>query len=149
MAAFPKRIVSLSPSQTHCNQWSYDISYLNAAFKCSSVKINMVDCVRLTQGRISANRTVCQQTWMGLVKCDVTFYGFYERLVLRHCLWFMGIKQKSGWIFLSIWWLCVHIQTTCKSEFCIVMQVGGEKWLSLWVHHSMAASKIAHFPTIL
>ncbi len=30
--------------------------------------------------------SVLQQLWAGLVKCDVTFYGFCDRLAPRHCL---------------------------------------------------------------
>ncbi len=88
------------------------MSYLNAAFKCSSVKTNMVDYVRLAQGGVSANMTV-----------SVNSRGRGWSSVMSQFMLMIYGDQKRAYFYHDRMVVCIQhicVQTTYKSEFCIL-----------------------------
>ncbi len=75
------------------------------------MKINLTDCVCLTQGGVSATAVYVQYSVGGVLSnVTSTFYGFCELLVLRHCM-INGELKKELVVFIIIGLVCTHCNT--------------------------------------
>ncbi len=89
---------------------------------CSSVKINMVDCVRLTQGRVSANTTVSMKSHFTDSANSLLWDTAYD-------LW--GLKKGAGGLllfFFKIYFWCFCLLLWYDSGKQTGSEVGEREW---------------------